>query len=265
MTRTPSAREAMMLVPGTAESLAPHGAIRAAINFGNPVLAQRDAASGEPRGVSADLATELGRQTGLPVRFVAFDAAGKVFEAACTDAWDIAFLAIDPARAAEILFTPPYALIEGGYVVRSDSPIASIGDVDRPGVRVAAAAGSAYDLFLARTLEHARIVRAPTGEEALAAFLRDGCDAAAGVKGPLLRFAAETANVRVLPGRFMVIEQAMGTPKGREAASRYLGAFVESMKASGFVAAALARSGRTDAEVAPPAGSAARGESENAR
>jgi polar amino acid transport system substrate-binding protein len=242
----------MVLPDEVVQSVAPTGAIRAAINFGNPVLAQRDPASAEPRGVSVDLARELGRRTRLPVRFVSYDAAGKVFDDARSDAWDIAFLAADPARATDILFTAPYVLIEGGYVVRIDSPLQRVDDVDRPGVRVTVASKSAYDLFLTRTLRHAQIARAPTGEEAFALFLGEGCDVAAGVKGPLLRFAAEHADLRVLPGRFMVIEQAMGTPKGRDAAWRYLCAFVEDVKASGFVADALAASGRLDAQVAPP-------------
>ena len=147
--------------------LAPSGRIRVAINYGNPVLAQKDPASGEPRGVSSDIARELSRRAHLPVDFVTFDAAGKVFAALANDAWDVAFLAIDPKRAVEIDFTAPYVIIEGTYMVRSDSPLATIADVDRPGVRIAVAAGSAYDLYLTRTIEHAELVRAPTGPEAV--------------------------------------------------------------------------------------------------
>lgn len=237
-----------------AQSLAPTGVIRAAINFGNLVLAQRDPATGEPRGVSADLANALARCVDLPVRFVTFDAAGKVFDALASGAWDIAFLAVDPARATQIAFTAPYVLIEGGYLVHADSPIRRIDDVDAPGVRVSVANGSAYDLFLTRALKHAQIVRAPTGPDALDLFLRERLDVAAGVKFPLTRFARERAGIQVLPGHFMVIEQAIGVPKGRDAAWRYLCAFIEEMKASGFVAQALAASGQTDARVAPHAG-----------
>jgi polar amino acid transport system substrate-binding protein len=239
--------------PGARSELAPTGKLRAAINFGNPVLAQKDPASGEPRGVSVDLARELGRRLGVPVELVIYDAAGKVFDALKTNAWDIAFLAIDPARATEIAFTAPYVVIEGTYLVPADSPLRTIQDVDRDGVRVAVGNNSAYDLYLTRTLKRAQLVRVPTSPEAIDVFLRDKLEAAAGVKQPLLQFAKTHPNVRVMGGRFMAIEQAMGTPKGREAAALYLREFVEEMKASGFVARALEKSGQGDAMVAPRA------------
>jgi polar amino acid transport system substrate-binding protein len=239
--------------PGVRSELAPTGKLRAAINFGNPVLAQKDPATGEPRGVSVDLARELGRRLGVPVVLVTFDAAGKVFAALKTGAWDIAFLAIDPARAAEIAFTAPYVVIEGTYMVPADSPLRTIEDVDRDGVRVAVGNKSAYDLYLTRTLKRAQLVRVPTSPAAIDIFLQDRLEVAAGVKQPLLQFAKTNPHVRVMDGRFMVIEQAMGTPKGREGGARYLREFVEEMKASGFVAKGLARSGQGDATVAPKA------------
>jgi polar amino acid transport system substrate-binding protein len=241
-------------VPSGARSeLAPTGKLRAAINFGNPVLAQKDQASGEPRGVSVDLARELGRRLGVPVELVTYDAAGMVFDALKTGAWDIAFLAIDPARATEIAFTAPYVVIEGTYLVRADSPLRTIQDVDRDGVRVAVGNKSAYDLYLTRRLKHAQLVRVPTSPEAIDVFLKDKLEAAAGVKQPLLQFAKTQPNMRVMDGRFMAIEQAMGTPKGREAGALYLREFVEEMKASGFVARGLEQSGQGDATVAPKA------------
>lgn len=233
--------------------IAPGGTLRVAINYGNPVLAQKDPASGEPRGVSADIARELAQRLALPHAFVTFDAAGKVFEALSQGAWDVAFMAIDPKRAAEIDFTPPYVIIEGSYMVPADSSLRVIDDVDRAGVRIAVGSGSAYDLYLTRTIKHAQIVRAPTGNEAIAMFERDGLEVAAGVKSPLLRLAASRPDVRVMEGRFMAIEQAMGVPKGRAVAVAYLRTMIEELKASGFIAAALARSGQGDARVAPPA------------
>ena len=235
------------------KELAPTGRLRAAINFGNPVLAQKDPGTGEPRGVSADLARELARRLGVPVEFVGFDVAGKVFEAAKAGVWDIAFLAVDPARATEIDFTAPYVVIEGTYMVRTDSPLRRVEDVDREGVRVAVGNKTAYDLYLTRALKRAQLVRAPTSRAAIELFLAEKLDAAAGVKQPLVHFARTHPELRVMEGRFMAIEQAMGTPKGREAGLRYLREFVEEMKASGFVAEALARSGQGDATVAPPA------------
>lgn len=234
------------------QTLAPTGKLRAAINFGNTVLAQRDPVTGEPRGVSGELAREFAKRLGVPIEFVTFDAAGKVFEALKRGEWDIAFLAIDPVRAAEIDFTGPYVLIEGAYVVLKDSPIKANEGVDREGIRVAAAKGSAYELYLTRTLKRAKVVMQPTGPEACEMFLRDKLEVAAGVKQPMIQFAKEHPETRLIPGRFMAIEQAMGMPKGRDAGVRTLREFVEEMKASGFVAKALERSGQNEAVVAPP-------------
>jgi len=236
-----------------AAELAPTGRLRAAINFGNAVLAQRDPDGGPPRGVSAELARALAGRLGVPIDYVTFDAAGKVFDAVKTSAWDIAFLAIDPVRAAGIDFTAPYVVIEGTYVVPADSPLRAIDDVDREGVRIAVAQGSAYDLYLTRAVKHARLIRRPSGPEALDLFVAERLEAAGGVRQPIMAFAEAHPGMRVIPGRFMAIEQAMGTPKGRPKGHAYLRGFVEEMKASGFVAKALKDSGQADASVAPPA------------
>jgi polar amino acid transport system substrate-binding protein len=234
------------------KEFAPTGPLRAAINLGNTVLAQTDAA-GLPKGITVDLANALARRLGLPLELVTFDAAGKVFEALKRGVWDIAFLAVEPVRAAEIDFTAPYVLIEGTYMVPKDSGLQRIEDVDRAGVRIAVATGSAYDLYLTRTIKNATLVRAPTGPEAMDMFRRDRLEAAGGVKQPLVEFAARHPDVRVMEGRFMAIQQAMGMPKGRSRAASFLRGFVEEMKASGFVADALKRSNQPDAVVAPPA------------
>jgi len=231
--------------------LAPTGTLRAAINYGNVVLAQKDPANGQPRGISVDLARQLARRLGVPIELKTYDAAGKVFDALQTGAWDVAFLAIDPKRAAEIAFTRPYVIIEGTYVVPSGSALRTMEDFDRSGIRIAVATGSAYDLFLTRALKQAQLVRAPTGPDALEMFVVDKLDAAAGVKQALVQFASSRPQLRVIDGRFMVIEQAMGTPKAREGGARYLATFIEEMKRSGFVAEALQRSGQADAAVAP--------------
>ena len=236
------------------KDLAPTGKLRAAINLGNMVLAQKDPATGDMRGVTVDLARELARRVGLPLELVPFDAAGKVFETLKAGAWDVAFLAIEPVRAAEIAFTAPYVIIEGVYLVPKDSPLRAVADVDRDGVRIAVNKGSAYDLYLTRTIKHAQLVR---GENGIELFVRDRLEAAAGVKQPLVEYAKTDPSVRIMDGRFMEIRQAMGTPKlryqGREAAPRYLHALVEEMKATGFIAEALRRSNQPDAAVAPPA------------
>jgi polar amino acid transport system substrate-binding protein len=241
-------------VPADAlKDLAPSGKLRAAINFGNTVLAQKHPSSGEPRGISADLAHELARRLGVPVEFTTFDTAGKAFEAVKAAACDIGFLANEPARAAEIAFTAPYVVIEGTYMVRADSTLRGVDELDREGVRIAVGNKAAYDLYLSRTLKHAQLVRAPSSAAAMEMFLEEeDLDAAAGVRQPLVKFAAAHPGLRVMDERFMAIEQAMCMPQGRAAGARYLRAFVEEMKASGFVAAGLERSGQGDAMVAPP-------------
>jgi polar amino acid transport system substrate-binding protein len=238
--------------PNVVKELAPNGKLRAAINFGNIVLAQRDPAGGPPRGVSGELARELAKRLGVPIEYVTFDAAGKVFEALKAGAWDVAFMAIDPVRGAEISFTGPYVVIEGAYLVPASSPLKTNEDVDREGVRIAVARGSAYDLYLTRAIKKATLVRESSGPEALELFRKDKLEAAAGVKQPIVLYAKDHPDTRVIPGRFMVIEQAMGTPKGRDAGVHYLREFVEEMKASGFVANALKASNQPDAAVAPP-------------
>jgi polar amino acid transport system substrate-binding protein len=238
-------------MPAPSEELirefAPTGPLRAAINIGNPVLAQGTPDS--PRGVTVDLARELAKRLGLELEFVPFAAAGKVVDALKENRWDVAFLAIEPVRAAEIAFTAPYVIIEGVYVVPTGSPIRSVDDVDRDGVRIAVNKGAAYDLFLSRTLKKAELVRAP---DSFVAFVDQKLDVLAGVKQPLAGFVKAHPGTRMLDGRFQEIRQAMGVPQGRPRVADYLKSFVEEMKASGFVADALKRSNQPDATVAPP-------------
>ena len=238
--------------PDVVKDLIPTGKLRAAINLGNTVLVQRSA-SGELSGITPDLTRELGKRLNVAVELVPFDGAAKSFAAVKSGEADVGFLAIEPVRAAEVEFTAPYVIIEGTYMVPKDSSLKVIADVDRAGVRIAVSKGSAYDLYLTRTLKHATLVRAPTSAAAMEMFLADKLEAAAGVKQPLVAYAKDHPDVRVMDGRFMEIQQAMGTPKGRTAGAHYLRAFVEEMKASGFVAEALKRSNQPDAAVAPPA------------
>lgn len=225
------------------QDLAPTGKLRAGINYGNPVLATRDAISGELRGVAVDLARELGRRSELPVEIVAFESAGKMFDAVKVGAWDVAFLAVDPGRASEVDFTAPYVEIEGTYLVPAGAPYQNASDVDRKGVKVGVSAKSAYDLFLSRDLKHAEIVRAQSPETAFDLILTGKVDVLAGVRQTLVAHSGRLHGSRVFADRFMAIGQAMGIVKGRGAAADYLRAFVEDVKASGFVARALERSG----------------------
>jgi polar amino acid transport system substrate-binding protein len=237
--------------PSLVREFAPGGTLRIGVNYGNPVIAQKDPAGGAPRGVGPELGRELARRLDVPVSYVTYDTAGKMANAVRVGAWDVAFLAVDPARAADIAFSRPYVQIEGTYLVRRDSPLRSVEDVDRPGIRVAVADRSAYALFLSRHLKHATLVKAPTSNAAVELFLTGDLDAAGGVKNPLVAAAAKDPSLRVIDGHFMVIGQAAGVPSGRENAVRYLAAFIEEMKKSGFVARALHDSGVTDATVAP--------------
>lgn len=230
--------------------LAPTGKLRAAINYGNPVLASRDA-SGQAQGVSVDLARELARRLGVELEVVPFDAAGKVTAAARSNAWDIAFIAIDPARGADMEQSPPYVVIEGAYLVRDGSPLRANEEVDRAGRRIAVGKGSAYDLFLTRHIRQAELVRAPTSPKVVDFFLAENLDVAAGVKQQLELDAKRVGGVRLLPGRFMVINQAMASQKGKAAGAAYVREFIEEMKASGYVAQALERHHIQGAAVAP--------------
>ncbi len=240
-----------MIPPSVLSDLAPTGKLRVGINYGNPVLAKRDPASGELRGVAVDLARELGRRAGLSVELVGYDAAGKMVEALKAGAWDIAFLAVDPGRAGEISFTAPYIEIEGAYLVPVGSPIRSIADVDHQGVRVALAANSAYDLFLSRSLQHAQLVRAPDPNSAFELLVAGKAEVFAGVKQTLVASAARLPGSRVLEGRFMAIHQALGIPKGRDAGAEYLREFIEDVKTSGLVARAIQKAGVRGVSVPP--------------
>ncbi len=237
--------------PSMAAVFAPGGTLRASINLGNPVLAMLDPTTGKPVGVSVDLATELAKRLGVRLELVAVKSAGMSVENVNQNKADIGFFAIDQKRGQEIAFTKPYVLIEGFYLVRDASPIMTNDEVDRSGVTVAVGAGSAYDLFLTRELHHATLVRIPTSPAVVQSFLDQHLDVAAGVKQQLEHDAAKTGGLRILNQRFMVIRQAMGVPKARgDEAAAYLSKFVEDMKASGFVAASLARHRIAGAEVA---------------
>ncbi|MEY2592891.1 MAG: hypothetical protein RI972_580 [Pseudomonadota bacterium] len=236
------------------KALTPNGRLRASINLGNPILASADPATGEPRGVSVDLSRALAQRLGAELDLVVSDAAAKSVEAVRSERADVGFFAVDPVRGEGIAFTAPYVLIEGAYLVRQSSPLKTNEEVDQAGRTVMVGKGSAYDLFLTRELKAATLMRAPTSPAVVDAFIAQGSDVAAGVKQQLEADAARLGGLRLLPGRFMVIQQAMGLPKSRSPeAAGFLAAFVESMKASGFVAEALARHGIQGASVAPPA------------
>jgi len=240
--------------PALAPRFAPSGRLRAAINLGNPLLAAVDPATGRVHGLSVDLAQALAARLGVPLELVTFDTAARSVDAVTTEAADVGFFAIDPLRGAGIAFTDAYLLIEGSYLVRADSPLRANDEVDRPGHRVVVGQGSAYDLHLSRALAHASLVRAPSSPAVVETFLAEGAEVAAGVRQQLESDARRLPGLRLLDGRFMVIRQAMGCPKGRgEDVAAALHAFVETMKADGFVVEAMARHGVAGASLAPAA------------
>lgn len=232
----------------------PQGRLRASINLGNPILAGRDA-SGAPAGVSIDLARALAEVLGRELELVVWETAAESVKAVESGAADFGFFAIDPKRAEHIAFTTPYVLIEGSYLVREDSPIQINAQVDRAGQRVTVGQGSAYDLFLTREIQNATLERAPSSPAVVPHFLEHGHDVAAGVRQQLEADARRLGGLRLLPGHFMLIRQAMGVHRSRgEAAAAFLTDFVEAMKASNAVAQALQRHGIEGASVAPAGG-----------
>jgi polar amino acid transport system substrate-binding protein len=235
----------MHVEPPIIREFSASGRLRAALNMGNPVLAHSRTASERPAGVTVDLARRFAALLGVEVDLLEFESAAASGAAVAAGQADVGFLAIDPKRAEGLHFTSPYVQIEGCYLVRDESPLRDNAQVDRAGTRVVVGDGSAYQLFLSRELKHATVVKVPTSEGVVDAFLRDeGAQVAAGVRQQLEADAQRVAGVRLLPGRFMVIEQAMAMPLGRSAqAAQLLESFIAQQRRSGFVRAALQRHG----------------------
>lgn len=239
--------------PAARADLAPTGTLRAGINYGNMILAQKDKATGESRGPAIDLTRELGKRLGVPVELVAYTSVGTMVDGAKAGAWDIAFLGADPARAGEISFTAAYLELETTYLVPAGSRLLTIADVDQAGVRVAAPARAAYELYLSRSLQRANLVRAKDGDAAIELLAQGKVEALAGLRQALVAVAEKMPGSRMLDGRFMAVQQAVGIPKGREAGLAYLRAFVEEAKASGLVAQSIEKTGFRGVSVAPKA------------
>jgi polar amino acid transport system substrate-binding protein len=233
--------------------MAPRGTLRVGINLGNPVIAQKDPHGGDPKGVGPALGQELAKRLGVPIKYLIYDTAGKLADAVKDGAWDVAFLAIDPERAADIDFSAPYVHIEGTYLVREGSPYRKVEDLDRDGVRIAVGLKTAYDLFLTRELRQAQLVHRDSSVAAIIAFLNEGLEAVAGVRQPLEKYAGQHPGLRVIREGFMVIRQAAGVPKHRPGAAAYLAEFIEDAKRTGFVKRALKESGVGEVTIAPRA------------
>ena len=231
--------------------LAPTGTLRAGLNRSNFLLVAKDSPAENPRGVAVDMARELARRLGVAVSFLNFESPGKMADAVKT--WDVAFLGAEPARAAEIDFTPAYVEIEATYLVPAGSPLKAIADVDRPGVRISVSNRSAYDLYLTRALKHAELVRSDGLDASYERFVADKLDALSGLRPRLVLDVLKLPGATILEGRFTAIQQAIGTPKGRPTGAQYLRDFVAETKASGFVAELIERNGARGLSVAPKA------------
>ncbi len=233
------------------KQLAPTGVLRAAVNYNNPLLARRDS-GGALSGLAVDLSLELAQRLGVPLKLIPCEAASRISGSATCDVWDVGFLAIDPLRANQMVFTAAYIELEGTYLVPAGSRLHAIADVDSSGIRIAVTAASAYDLFLSRELKHAKLVRAQNTPTSFELLLQDKLEAVAAVRTALVTQSKRMPGSRVLGGHFMTIPQAAAVSKGRPAAARFVTEFIEEMKITGFVARALSKHGlgRDDAIVA---------------
>jgi len=241
------------ITPAVRSELAPSGSLRVGINHGNFLLVTPGSSASDPRGVAPDLARELARRLGVPIAFSKYETAGALGDGVRGDAWDVAFLGAEPQRATEIAFTAAYLEIPATYLVPAGSPIRTIADVDREGVRIAVSEKSAYELWLSRNIKHARLMITKGIDASYELFVKEKLEVLSGLRPRLLSDVQKLPGARVLDGQFAAVQQAVGTPKGRQAGAAYLRGFVEDVKASGFVAEAITRNNSQGVTVAPPA------------
>ena len=238
--------------PAARAELAPTGKLRAAIAFSN-VLLTTLGPNGEQGGVAVEVSRELARRLDVPLEIIPYKSAGSAADAARSGTWDISILGAEPQRAQEIAFATPMTQIEATYLVPAGSPLKNVADADRPGIRIAVPAKSAYDLALTRIIKQAQLVRSANTGAAFQNFMGEKLDALAGLKPVLIELAPKVPDSRILDGNFSVIQHTVGTPKGRVAAAAYLREFVEDVKAKGLVAQWIEKSGVKGLSVAPPA------------
>lgn len=237
--------------PEVVSQLAPTGALRAGINLANFLLVTGRSAAGEPEGVAPDMARAIAERLGVPVKYAPFPKPGELADAVDDGVWDIGLIGAEPQRAEKIAFTAAYVEIEATYLVPAGSPIRSIAEVDRPGVRVAVTARAAYDLWLERNVRQATLVRSDSLDSAFRQFADEKLDVLAGLRPRLLEDAKALPGCRILEGKFMAVQQAIGTARRNEAAAAFLRGFVEEAKASGFVASLIERHKVRGLSVAP--------------
>jgi polar amino acid transport system substrate-binding protein len=241
------------MTPELVSQLAPTGVLRAGINLGNFLLVTGRSASGDPEGVAPDMAREIADRLGVKVKYVPYKTPGDLADAAGTGAWDIGLIGAEPQRAEIIAFTPAYVEIEATYLVPAGSPIKSVAEVDRPGIRIAVTGRSAYGLWLERNIKQAELVRSDTLDSAYEQFVRDKLEALAGLRPRLLTDVQKLPGARILDGQFSAVQQAVGTARRNAAGAAFLREVVEQAKASGLVARLIARHKVEGLSVAPAA------------
>jgi polar amino acid transport system substrate-binding protein len=233
--------------------LAPTGAVRAGINLSNFLLVTGRTPAGDPIGVAPDMAAEIARRLGVPVKYVPYKTPGELADAADTGAWDIGLIGAEPQRAEKIAFTAAYCEIEATYLVPAGSPLQTIADVDKPGVKIAVTGRAAYGLWLERNVKAATLVRTDSLDSAFEKFVADKLDALAGLRPRLITDVNKLPGARILDGQFTAVQQAIGTARKNVAAAAWLRAFAEEAKASGLVAQLIERHKVVGLSVAPPA------------
>jgi polar amino acid transport system substrate-binding protein len=234
--------------------LAPTGVLRAAINMGNFLLVTGKDPSGDPSGVSPDIAAAIAARLGVPVKYVPYAKPGDLADDAEKNLWDIGNIGAEPQRATVINFTAAYCEIEATYLVPAGSPIRGVAEIDQPGKRIAVTARSAYGLWLENNIKKAELLQFDSADAAIKAFVDDKLDAYAGLRPALIGLAEKLPGSRILDGQFTAVQQAVGTPKKNVASFAFLRDFVEEAKKSGIVASLIERHGVTGRlSVAPPA------------
>jgi polar amino acid transport system substrate-binding protein len=233
--------------------LAPTGVLRAGINLSNFLLVTGKTEAGDPVGVAPDMAGEIARRLGVPVKYVTYKTPGELADMADTGAWDIGLIGAEPQRAEKIAFTPAYVEIEATYLVPAGSTLRSIADVDKPGVRIAVTGRSAYGLWLDRNIKQAELVKSASLDSAYEQFVADKLEALAGLRPRLLSDVEKLPGARIIDGQFTAVQQAIGTARGNTASAEFLRTFVAEVKASGLVGRLIEKHKVRGLSVAPPA------------
>lgn len=240
------------IAPEVRQELAPSGTLRVGINAGNAAIMRQDSPPGELRGVPVDLARELARRLGVPVQLKPYPGAGQVVAAGPAGEWDVAFVAVEPVRAKELIFSPPYVLIESTYLVQPGSKLRTVSDVDQKGVRIAVGEKGGNDLYLTRTLKAAELVRARGSDAAFKQFVSEKLDAYAGLRPGLVKLADQLPGSRVLEGNYTMVQQAIATPAPRVKGATYLREFAEEVKRDGTVERAIRNNDLPGLTIAAP-------------